>query len=576
MSSRRTSSGPSGRRTLIDAVENRQADVLSKSELQQELEQLKEQMHHPTQESPSRNSAHTHPSLTPQQSNSIGPGGPSPQTSLDGFRPSSAGIPSEPTYSIPREATHPRTLRDVEVTATAIDDCFGLFFSKYAPHMQAVEMQMEPNECYDQSRYLFWTIMTVGARKYTRDPTLLSQLTPHILDMTKNAAFSTEKSLNTIQAFMLLCTWPVPHQSIGKDITHILSGVLLQHTLSVGLHIFGVGQDFARIKLRQDRAQLYSRARLWALCIVICQRISCTDGVPPVYIPDNYDHSYCQAQTINALPLALRFSKTLSRILTESILELEKYALSKPMSQRGPVLNPIIDAASLSLADLEPTCPADIDRFYLISAELQILSFHLLGPKESFQDTKLIKMHDLSCQAIELLESLERNEGFCDHAPLAAMKYLSLASFSILKLSRSHVAEKLDLGRGKTAYFGAISLCRKAAVESEDIIARLAKILTQLWNSKQLFRKADGTLDPLTLRCGSRLAMSISYDCFWWWRSEFAGVENPYDEKGRQIHCITCVVLTVLSRTKRRHGWSVSGVFPKSCLVARIIPGICM
>ncbi|KPI34453.1 Regulatory protein LEU3 [Cyphellophora attinorum] len=491
-------------------------------------------MHHVPHESPASNSTNTRPSLTPVNSSSLPPSNNIPTSrngSIDGFRPSSAGVPPDPVSNAPREQTHPRTLKEVEVTATAVDDCFRLFFTKYAPHMPAVEGPMEPNECYNQSRYLFWTIMTIGSRKYPRDPTLLSQLTPPIVEMTKNAAFAIEKSLHTIQAFMLLCTWPIPHSSIGKDITHVLSGVLLQHALSVGMHIFGVGQDFARIKLTADRSQLYARARLWALCIVVCQRVSCTDGVPPVYIPDNYDHSYCQAQSLNALQPALRFQKTLSRILTESILELERYALSKPMAQRGPVLNPFIDAASLTLADLEPECPADIDRFYLISAELQILSFHLLGPRESLDDAKLARMHSLSCDAIELMNILERNEGFCDHAPLAAMKYLCTAAFTLLKLSRSHMAANVDSERGKAAYFTSISLARKTAVEPEDIMARLAKILTQLWNSKQVFRKSDGTTDPLSLRCGSRLAMSIPYDCFWWWRSEFAGIENPYEDQ---------------------------------------------
>ena len=449
-------------------------------------------------------------------------------------------------YTPHRESTHPRSLQDVDVTAVAIDDCFMLFFTKYTPHMPVVEMQMEPNDCYTQSRYLFWTIMTIGARKYPRDPTLLSQLMGPVMEMTKNAAFNTEKSLQTIQAFMLLCTWPLPHASLSKDVTPILAGVLLQHTLSVGLHIFGVGQDFARIKLKPDRAQLYARTRLWALCIVICQRVSCTDGVPPVSIPDNYDHSYCQAQTINALPAALRFQKTLSRVLTESILSLEEHALSKAMQHRGPALNPIIDAASMTLADLEPECPSDIDRFYLASAELQILSFHLLAPKDSFDDFKLAKMYDLGCDAIELLDNVDRNEAFCDHLPLASLKYLSLSAFTLLKLSRSHMAVNLDLERGKTAYFTAIALSRKACVESEDVAARLAKILTQLWTSKQVFRRADGSTDALSLRCGSRLAMSIPNDCYWWWRSEFAGIENPYEEKGNCVSHLGCAATLTL------------------------------
>lgn len=439
--------------------------------------------------------------------------------------------------------TLPRILGDMEADAKAIDDCFTIFFSRYAPQFPAVEGEIAPNDCYAQSPYLFWVIVTIGSRRYHGDPTLLSQLAPHILDLTKHAAFSREATLYTIQGFMLMCTWPLPYSSMSKDITHILSGVLLQHTLSVGLHIFGMGQDFSRIKLQEDRAQMYLRARLWVLCIVVCQRISYTEGMPPVYIPDNYDHDSQQAQSIYALPPALRFQKTLSRILTESILELERYALSKVMQQRAAVLNPIIDAASVSLSQLEPECPTEIDRYYLICAELQIMAFHLLGPKESFDNAKLAKMHDLACNAVETLNGLDRAQSWAEYAPSTALKYLTLAGFTLLKLSRCHVRDSLDLERGKSAYFTAISLFRKSAVDSEALFGRSAKILTQLWTSKQIFKKADGTTDALTLRCGSRLAMSIAYDCYWWWRSEFAGLPNPYEDKGTAMLSPACRIL---------------------------------
>jgi transcriptional regulatory protein LEU3 len=257
--------------------------------------------------------------------------------------------------------------------------------------------------------------------------------------------------------------------------------------------------------------------------------------VPPVYIPD--DHDYCQSQSILALPPTLRFQKTLSRILTESILELERYALSKAIPHRAALLNPIISATSLSLAELEPECLTQIDRFYLTTAELQILSFHLLGPKNSYSPPILHKMFTLACAAIETLHSLATSQTLMD-LPAATMKYLGLAAYTLLKFSRSDtsIRSTLDFTRGKAAYFAAINLFKKASVEPEDVCVRSAKILTQLWTSKRIFRGSGGSVDALSLRCGSRLAMSITYDCYWWWRSEFAGVPDPYTrENGKAL-----------------------------------------
>ncbi|KEF58593.1 uncharacterized protein A1O9_06519 [Exophiala aquamarina CBS 119918] len=69
------------------------------------------------------------------------------------------------------------------------------------------------------------------------------------------------------------------------------------------------------------------------------------------------------------------------------------------------------------------------------------------------------------------------------------------------------------------------------SVQAGDALNKTMGILTQLWGSKNIFRRRDGTIDSLTLRCGGRLAMSASYDCYWWWRWEFAGQAYPYDEE---------------------------------------------
>lgn len=72
------------------------------------------------------------------------------------------------------------------------------------------------------------------------------------------------------------------------------------------------------------------------------------------------------------------------------------------------------------------------------------------------------------------------------------------------------------------------------SVQAGDVMSRSEGILTQLWASKNIFKRSDGSFDSLTLRCGSRLAMSVVYDCLWWWRSEFGGQQDPYEDNDSQ------------------------------------------
>ena len=103
-----------------------------------------------------------------------------------------------------------------------------------------------------------------------------------------------------------------------------------------------------------------------------------------------------------------------------------------------------------------------------------------------------------------------------------------LAAFIILKISRSCLAGRVDLRAGEKAYFATILEFRESSLENDDLCARAAMVLGQLWSSTRVFRRPDGVVDGLALRIRSRLSMGIVHECFWWWREEFQGKANPY------------------------------------------------
>lgn len=199
-----------------------------------------------------------------------------------------------------------------------------------------------------------------------------------------------------------------------------------------------------------------------------------------------------------------------------------------------------------------------LDRFYLLSAELQILLFHLLTPRSTFEPAKLCRMFLIACKAVETVVRLDELENFAEHAPVSVTRYLTLTGLTILKLSRSEISGQLDLTRGRNAYFAAMQFFQKASIDLGDLSSRSASILKQLWMSKKIFRMPDGSCDALSVRCGSRLAMSVVYDSFWWWRSEFAGLPNPYEEKGKNRSlsalCLAfedeCLLMNVCAQVK--------------------------
>jgi hypothetical protein len=81
--------------------------------------------------------------------------------------------------------------------------------------------------------------------------------------------------------------------------------------------------------------------------------VNITTGIPPAYIPDTYDHDCNRVEVAAVLSPQIRFLKELTQLHTESILNIERNALSKIPDTRALLLDSIIDAALLSLARFE-------------------------------------------------------------------------------------------------------------------------------------------------------------------------------------------------------------------------------
>lgn len=130
-------------------------------------------------------------------------------------------------------------------------------------------------------------------------------------------------------------------------------------------------------------------------------------------------------------------------------------------------------------------------------------------PQDAVESPRLYQIYELACSTIETAQQIEQQISWSFNVPVFVQKYLELAALTILKITRCYLSQALDVERGRRAYFTVINLERNASVQAGDIATRGVGILTQLWASKKIFRRADGTFDSLSLRCGSRLAMSV-------------------------------------------------------------------
>ncbi|PNP47018.1 hypothetical protein THARTR1_10523 [Trichoderma harzianum] len=172
------------------------------------------------------------------------------------------------------------------------------------------------------------------------------------------------------------------------------------------------------------------------------------------------------------------------------------------------------------------------DSIYFQCFRLHLLSYHFLIDPASRKLEAFIPLFAVACSFINTACQQSWNEGAtAKNAPVVVQKSVMLAAFTILKIHRSELAPHLDLQAGEQAYFAAIFFAREESLQNNDLSARAASILGQLWNSQSIFKNKNGTVDSLTSRISSRLSMSTLFDCLWWWRQEFGGLGNPYENR---------------------------------------------
>ncbi|PKK55027.1 hypothetical protein CI102_334 [Trichoderma harzianum] len=370
------------------------------------------------------------------------------------------------------------------------------FFSLYVPFLPTSQLEPNPNQCYEQSPFLFWVIVYIGSRRYTGDPTMLGRLAPKINSMAFASLESRSSPVQAIQGILLLCQWPTPVNTMHRGISLVLAGAALHLAMQIGLHVAGVGQDFARTILDGNRLERANRAMLWKQCCITCYIVGLGEGILPLGLSDAFtlpvlsdggdggDDANPQQET--KLPLRLC-----------EIMICATEALRRIHGGRDPE-----KAASL-------------------------LSYPASRKLEAF-----IPLFAVACSFINTACQQSWNEGAtAKNAPVVVQKSVMLAAFTILKIHRSELAPHLDLQAGEQAYFAAIFFAREESLQNNDLSARAASILGQLWNSQSIFKNKNGTVDSLTSRISSRLSMSTLFDCLWWWRQEFGGLGNPYENR---------------------------------------------
>lgn len=142
----------------------------------------------------------------------------------------------------------------------------------YHPFLPFLAPAMAPEEYFEYCPALFWTILSVGARRFHTDTTLLNRLTGPVTRLVWSALADMKQMYGLVKALSLLCTWPFPTSSTSSDPTFMFCGVMMQIAIQIGLHRPSHAQDFSKFRMELQEDELKDRVRTWAICNIVAQR----------------------------------------------------------------------------------------------------------------------------------------------------------------------------------------------------------------------------------------------------------------------------------------------------------------
>ena len=146
------------------------------------------------------------------------------------------------------------------------------FFILYHPFLTLLAPETSPDQFYDASPLLFWTVITVAARRYAVEPTLLQSLSGPISRLLWATLSDVPQNYHVVKALCILCTWPLPISSTSTDPTFMLTGVMMQIAMQIGLHRPSHAQDFTKFRVELRAEEFKDRVKTWAACNVVAQR----------------------------------------------------------------------------------------------------------------------------------------------------------------------------------------------------------------------------------------------------------------------------------------------------------------
>jgi hypothetical protein len=314
-----------------------------------------------------------------------------------------------------------------QLTTAQVTQCFRTFFLQCHPWLD-FSIPTSPEVVYAKNPLLFWVICAVSSSTNT-----MLKLQPGIQAMIGKVVVNPPRSVETVQALLILCMWPFPFYSTLDDPSFVYCGIATQIALQIGLHRPGLSQEFSK---RKEVLEIDDHVRngTWMACYIVSQTQTARLGLRhPIQADFAFLHhiletpEYSNTSLVGLCHLS-RFTAQFTSIIGADAQN--QSGLLEPYARIGMVKYFKKELETLQKTHF-PKMSQVIELSFLTS-RLQLLSFVLHDDIPQSPDIiELFYQAELDASAL-ILTASERNLSRCPFHLARSMLYAALVLIKIV------------------------------------------------------------------------------------------------------------------------------------------------
>jgi hypothetical protein len=370
-----------------------------------------------------------------------------------------------------------KQIGNVHMAANQVTDIFQLYFEKLHVYLP-FQMNRSIEAIHEVCPLLFWTIIAVS----TRDQLILKDLIPLVKQLASEITLQAARSVEIVQALLILCMWPFPYYSQLEDPSFIYIGMATQIGLQTGLHRPEFAFEFSS---KQDvlRSSSQIRRTTWIACFIVGQIQASVRGAPTT-IPMDYsllvslDHADTPVY-LAQLGLISRLNATFSATIGFNAHNM--HGLIDPSERMN-----MIKLYDREFSYLKSNKLREMDQgieVAFLGAQLQLFSFALHDDMPDSLDLVEI-VHKAETAACRLIQLVSQSE--LQFLPVQWSRSVILAAVMLLKILKSpHVGDSHLINNQVTLAHQIFTLITKDDDDGSQRSDRLLLLFSVLEDKKK-------------------------------------------------------------------------------------------